>query len=154
MHRFLAFALLWLATAPALAASPDDPMALDRRFSDEVARNGLPATYLAYLADDAADFGAGGMAPLYGRAAYEASVRAGKADNPKGSVLAWSPEHVKLSVDGTMDATDGTWTYTGPPAENGAAPMKLSGHYLRVWRKDALGAWKIEADMATNDPKP
>ncbi len=32
-----------------------------------------------------------------------------------------------------------------------ARGLKLAGHYLRVWKKDASGAWKIEADMATND---
>ena len=115
-------------------------------------RRGLPRAYLAYLADDAEDFGAGGMAPLYGRAAYEASVKAGKADNPKGSLLSWSPLHVKMSSDGTMAAVDGRWTYQGPPPVNGGMRLLLGGYYLRVWKKDPSGAWKIAADMATNDP--
>ncbi|MBS0469951.1 MAG: nuclear transport factor 2 family protein [Proteobacteria bacterium] len=155
MNRFLVLAVLLLLAAP-VAAADDDLMALDRSFSAAVARDGLPAAYLAYLAEDAADFGAGNMPPLYGRAAYEASVRAGHAENPPGSSLVWSPEHMRLSADRTMGAVDGTWTYTGPPPKNGAKPFVLTGHYLRVWHKDAAGAWKIADEMATTDtpPKP
>lgn len=156
MDRFakaLAAGAMLTAVAGSAGATPgDELMAVERTFSARVGTDGLPATYLAYLADDAADFGAGGMAPLYGKAAYEASVRAGKADNPKGSVLRWSPEHAHLAADGTLGAVDGTWTYEGPTPDSGGTRLVLHGHYLRVWKKDAAGAWKIEADMATNDP--
>ena len=152
MHRILLAVIVCAWAGSAAAAPGDELMALEHTFSDFAGAQGLPAAYLGYLADDAADFGAGNMAPLYGRAAYEASVWAGKADNPKGSRLSWSPEHVKMSADGTMGAVDGTWTYQGPTPESGGPRMVLAGHYLRVWRKDAGGAWKIEADMATNDP--
>jgi ketosteroid isomerase-like protein len=154
MHRILLAVIACAIAVPAVAAPGDDLMTVERTFSDTVGSKGLPTAYLSYLAEDAVDFGTGGMAPLYGRAAYEASVRAGKADNPKGSVLSWSPEHVKMSADGTMGAVDGTWTFLGVPPTDGSARLRLSGHYLRVWKKDASGAWKIEDDMATNDPAP
>lgn len=152
MHRILPAVIVCMLTGSATAAPGSDLMTVEHTFAELAGTKGLPAAYLSYLAEDAVDFGAGNMAPLYGRAAYEASVKAGKADNPQGSVLSWSPEHVKMSADGTMGAVDGTWTYQGPTPDSGGSRMMLSGHYLRVWKKDAGGAWKIEADMATNDP--
>jgi ketosteroid isomerase-like protein len=152
MDRFLTALALVLATGSAAAAPADDLMTVERAFSDRAVTQGLPAAYLPDLAPDAVDFGAGGMAPLYGRAAYEALVKAGKATNPKGSVLRWTPEHMQMSADGGMGAVDGTWTYEGPAPQSGGVRTVLSGHYLRVWKRDAAGVWKIEADMATNDP--
>ena len=93
------------------------------------------------------------MKPIYGRIAFAASVKSGASTNPAGSALSWNPQHVKVSGDDTLGSVDGVWTYLGPPVAAGAR-MTLSGHYLRVWKKDAGGAWKIEADMATNDPAP
>jgi ketosteroid isomerase-like protein len=149
MHRILAIGIFLLAATTASAAPAEDLTATEHAFSAMAESQGYAAAYLAYFADDAADFGTGNEAPIYGRAAFAASVKAGPG-NPAGSVLSWVPDHVRVSADGTMGSADGVWTYLGPPVTSGTR-VKLGGHYLRVWRKDTSGAWKIAADMATND---
>ncbi|HEX4303536.1 MAG TPA: nuclear transport factor 2 family protein [Rhizomicrobium sp.] len=150
MCRILVGGLLALWVTGACAAPADDLTATEHAFSAMAEKQGYAAAYLAYFAEDAADFGSGNLAPIYGRAAFAASLKTGPG-NSAGSVLSWAPDHVKVSADGTMGSADGVWTYLGPPVTSGAR-MKLGGHYLRVWQKDASGAWKIAADMATNDP--
>src|SRR5579862_1543229 len=72
MHRILLVVIVCGWAGSATAATGDDLMTVEHIFSDMAGSQGLPAAYLGYLADDAVDFGAGNMAPLYGRAAYEA----------------------------------------------------------------------------------
>src|ERR1700710_1142150 len=142
MHRILAIGALLLLSVTAASAAPGDNLAAtEHAFSAMAGSQGYAAAYLAYFADDAADFGTGNEAPIYGRAAFAASVKAGPG-NPAGAVLRWVPDHVRVSADGTMGSADGVWTYLGAPVTSGTR-VKLSGHYLRVWQKDASGAWKI-----------
>jgi ketosteroid isomerase-like protein len=44
------------------------------------------------------------------------------------------------------------WIFTGTEAKGTA--LKLTGRYLTVRKKDAVGAWKAQSDMGTTDPAP
>jgi ketosteroid isomerase-like protein len=123
-------------------------LAADKAFSDLSVAKGSSAAFLFYLAEDGRLFGVGSEPPIYGKAA--ATKRFAERERghgkPAADVLSWSPEHADAAEDGSVGWTDGTWTYVGAP------DTKVSGHYLTVWKKDANGLWKVEADMGTKDP--
>jgi ketosteroid isomerase-like protein len=133
-----------ILAAPAWAASTEDLMAADRAFSQMSAAKGHDAAFLAFITEDARLFGTGGE-PLAGKAA--AAKEFAKCKNPKATTLTWEPDTARLSADGAMGWTDGHWRFVAAKA----APV--TGHYLTVWVKQK-GAWKVQADMGTLDPKP
>jgi hypothetical protein len=65
MHRILVTAALLLSVTAASAALDDDLAATEHAFSATAESRGYAAAYLAYFADDAADFGTENMAPIY-----------------------------------------------------------------------------------------
>lgn len=146
--------ILWaslgaLLLPPAASAGPmEDLLATDSAFSALSVAKGRNAAFLFYGAEDVRLFGAGSEAPIYGRAAAgERFVKRSDA----GTQLSWTPQHGGLSDDATTGWTDGAWTFLGAPDSNGTR-SKATGHYLTVWKKNALGHWKVEADMGTVDP--
>lgn len=144
-----------LLSATASAGPKEDLLAADKAFSDMSVAEGSNAAFLFYLAEDRRLFGVGSEPPIYGKAA--ATKRFTDRDrgngNPAADVLSWSPEHADLSEDGTAGWTDGVWTFVGAPDAKGAR-AKVGGHYLTVWKRDANGPWKVEADMGTKDSVP
>lgn len=144
MRRIVLFACVVLAT-PALAEPKDDITAADKAFSALSVAKGSNAAFLAYLADDGRLFGTGNEAPIFGKA--EAAKRFAKSGNgdPKTNVLSWVPDNVTVSQDGSLGYSDGHWLFAAPK-------VRLTGHYMTVWRR-AGGTWKVIADMGTIDPK-
>jgi ketosteroid isomerase-like protein len=135
-------------TQAAQAAPRDELIAADKAFSAQSAAQGSNAAFLANLADDGRIFGTGNEPPIFGKA--EAAKRFAKSSNgdPKLNVLSWTPDFA--AVDGRLGYTDGHWLFAGHDAKG--ATFQLTGHYVTVWRKDATGAWKVLADMGTQDP--
>ena len=145
MSRFLVpFALALLAPIAAQAGAAEDIVVADKAFSALSVQKGSNAAFLATMADDARVFGTGNEPPIFGKA--EAIKRFAKSGNgdPKTNVLSWVPDHAEASKDGTAGYSDGHWLFVG-------GKVRLSGHYVTVWRKDG-GAWKVIADMGTTDP--
>jgi len=138
-----------LLPATAGAGPKEDLLAADKAFSDLSVAKGRNAAFLFYLAEDGRLFGVGGEPPIYGKAAATKRF-AERGGDPATNVLSWSPEHADLSKDGIAGWTDGTWMFVGAPNAKGTR-AKVSGHYLTVWKKDANGQWKVEADMGTKD---
>jgi len=145
MSRLLAaFALALLAPMAAQAGAAEDIVAADKAFSALSAAKGSNAAFLAYIADDARVFGTGNEPPIFGKAqAIKRFARSGNGD-PKTNVLSWVPDHAEASKDGTVGYSDGHWLFVG-------GKVRLTGHYVTVWRKDG-GGWKVIADMGTTDP--
>jgi len=152
MKTLVAFALA--ASVSAAYASPrEELLAVDRAFSLLSVDKGSNAAFLAYLADDGRLFGSGNQPPIIGKA--EATKRFAESGNgdPRLNVLSWEPEDAGVSRDGLLGWTDGHWIFETGPDDLGRR-HHVTGHYLTVWSKDAKGAWKVEADMGTTDPKP
>ena len=135
------------------AGPKEDLLAADKAFSDLSVAKGSNAAFLFYLAEDGRLFGVGSEPPIYGKAAAMKRFADRQRGHPAADVLSWSPEHADAAKDGSVGWTDGAWTYLGAPDAKGAR-AKVSGHYLTVWKKDAHGQWKVEADMGTKDPAP
>ncbi|MEO5590766.1 MAG: DUF4440 domain-containing protein [Gemmatimonadaceae bacterium] len=79
------------------------------------------------------------------RAAYAAFFKA----NPRDLKL--DQHDVVFSDDGTMGWDDGS--YTGTVDGPGGKPMKISGDYLSVWKRDG-GAWKIVREISNSNTSP
>lgn len=69
-----------------------------------------------------------------------------------GMAIKWEPVLAEVSKDADLGYTIGTYhmTFEG----EGGVPMAVDGKYLTVWRKDAAGSWKVEADTFNPDGKP
>jgi ketosteroid isomerase-like protein len=106
---------------------------VDRQAADLARESGLRASYERYLAPDAVVF-----RPLpEGAAAWFAT------HEPPSGQTSWTPQVARVSCDGSLAVTSGTWTYTpgdGRPAE--------SGKYMTAWRRDASGAWRMVAEQS------
>lgn len=145
MRRVVACALALLAATPAAAGPKGDLLATDKAFSALSVAKGSNAAFLATMADEARVFGTGNEPPIFGKA--EAAKRFAKSGNgdPKVNVLSWAPDHAEISKDGTLGTSDGRWLFTAPK-------LRLTGHYVTVWRNES-GRWKFVADIGTTDPK-
>ncbi|MDE2135200.1 MAG: nuclear transport factor 2 family protein [Alphaproteobacteria bacterium] len=137
-----------ISLSPAQAGPKEDLLAADSAFSALSAAKGSHMAFLFYLAEDGRMFGVGSEPPIYGKAAAVASFA---KQSDAGTLLSWTPQHAGLSDDGGAGWTDGVWTFAGAANAKGERG-KATGHYLTVWKKDASGRWRVEADMGTVDP--
>jgi ketosteroid isomerase-like protein len=151
----LLLAVIVLLATAAHAGPKDDLAAADRAFSQLSVNKGSNAAFLAYLTDDGRIFGTGNEQPILGKAEAIKRFSDPKSGNgnPRLNVLNWEPDGVGVSKDGALGWTDGHWIFETGPDDMGRR-HHLTGHYLTVWVKDAKGAWKVLADMGTNDPRP
>lgn len=153
MKFVMMIAALTLLPVTALAGVKEDLLAADRAFAAMSVQKGQAAAFLAYINDDAHLFGVGGE-PVIGRKAAEARYASDKFKNSgsaKGT-LDWKPAEAFASTDGTLGWTNGHWSFTSGPDEKGERATS-HGHYVTIWRRDALGAWKVETDIGTVDPE-
>jgi len=109
-------------------------MALDRTFAKDAARNGAVKAYRAIL-DPHARALRDGLVPLVG----------------KEDVLAYLVRGTAVRNPQPMDgggskAGDFGYTYGSFGGKGKATPT--SGYYLRIWRRNAKGAWRIACEVA------
>ncbi|MFZ5609686.1 MAG: YybH family protein [Pseudomonadota bacterium] len=150
-HRLLkamGLAAILAMAAPALAQGPDEVLAADRAFAALSRKEGAPAAFARYLADDAVKLDPG-RAPVTGKAAIVQAMRA--AWDPRAT-LDWQPQGGAVAASGDLAYSWGLWTYSGPD-ESGV--VKIShGKYLTVWRRGKDGAWRVIADSGNAGPAP
>lgn len=120
----------------------DTMVATERAFSALSVEKGMKESFLAYLADD-------GM--LFRPTATNGKKVWIERANPKGTLI-WEPEFAEMSAAGDLGLTTGPWEYR-PPAERADAPV-AHGHFISMWRKQADGTFKLEADLGINHEKP
>jgi ketosteroid isomerase-like protein len=106
----------------------------------EQARAGVRAAFLEYLADDALVLQPN---PVPGRAAYLAAKE--NADS-----LQWYPAAAAVADSDDLGFTAGPWIYTA--AAGGG--RQLQGHFVTVWKRDALCRWRVEFDGGVSHPAP
>ncbi len=153
MRRVLLTAVMAiLLPVLAYAGTNEDILATDNAFSALSVAKGSNAAFLTYMADDVRIFGTGNEPPIYGKAAATKRFQTSGNGDPKLNVLSWIPDHADVSGDGTLGYSDGHWLFEGAPDAKGNK-LRLTGHYVTVWRKTE-GGWKFIADMGTTDPAP
>ncbi len=89
-----------------------------------------------------------GMAAMKGTAAIRPGLKP-LLDDPKLS-LVFAAQHVEVSKDGDMAASQGTYTMTMTDPKT-KKPMTEKGNYVTVYKKQADGSWKAVQDINTPD---
>jgi hypothetical protein len=134
------------AKLPPLSPSPvNQLLAADRAYSALSAAKGFAYAFLATAATDGRHYGNGSAPPVYGKA--QAFRRLATRRDP--GAMRWQPETARVSGDGRMGWTAGSWVFVARGSN-----AKSTGNYLTVWVKDRRGVWKVQADMGTSDPLP
>jgi len=75
------------------------------------------------------------MAPLFADTTYS---------------ISWAPEFADVSESGDLGYTIGDYTTRRVNASGDEVVER--GYYLTVWRRQADGRWKVEADIGTGSP--
>lgn len=111
----------------------------DRAFSAAIATSGVKSAYAAAFHPEAF-FQRMGFLPMRSRTAaiewFDTHVKA------------WSTELVKVETGASGDLGYTWGKYQMTPVEGAA----YSGYYIRVWTRNAVGAWQVVAEIATPPP--
>jgi ketosteroid isomerase-like protein len=68
----------------------------------------------------------------------------------KGVDVSWTPMYLEASSAGDMVYVVGSYTMTSKPVGKGKASSD-HGKYMSIWKKQADGSWKAEADTWNSD---
>jgi ketosteroid isomerase-like protein len=117
---------------------------LEARFAADTAKGGGPA-FATWFASDAVTL-ANGKPPVVGHDAIAAAA----TWTPVGYQLTWKVEGARMSQSGDMGFTWGH--YDGVAKDPEGNPVKSSGRYMTVWKKQSDGAWKVEMDASNDGP--
>lgn len=116
-----------LSAAPFLAfaetTTPAEVIAAERAFAADGFANGVKASFLRHMTDDALMFVPG---PVNAKVFFEAQSGTGEPQ------IKWWPIFAGIARSGDLGFT------TGPAEYNG----KRGGHYFTVWARQADGTWK------------
>jgi ketosteroid isomerase-like protein len=120
------------------ADSKDELIAADKAFSAMSAKEGPRAALLAYVTPDAK---------------LLSQMRQGKdgvADMlvqlPPTATLSWEPSFADVGSAGDLGYTWGRYTLIIPSPKKGQEPVVQMGNYVTVWRRKAIGGWKVVLD--------
>jgi hypothetical protein len=133
----------YVTPASPAAAAPSDPLAPLRQAEEQA---NTEAGFLRSFADEARYHRPGSL-PLVGRAAMEGdpAVRA-SSHLTRGSLAAAQARSADLGY--TYGRYETRLAAGAPPAGGSTAP---SGYYVRVWRRNAAGSWRIVAQVDQPD---
>ena len=114
------------------AKTPPDVEALDRAFFAAAKAKGIAAAWKSHLADSARLYRANEM-PIHG-----AALRDWIAAQTAAPAVQW----IKTGVAASNDLA-----YSYGFIETGGASNPVKGYYVRLWKPDAKGNWRIVFDL-------
>src|SRR5437588_7618427 len=106
---------------------------VDREFSQALASRGMIEAFLSFLAPDARLYRNGAF-PSIGQGA----IRAALAEQP--TMLSSQPAKANIGSAGDLRYTYGTYEFKA--RDSGDKPA-IRGNYLRIWKKQSDGRWKL-----------
>jgi ketosteroid isomerase-like protein len=133
------------------ATDPTDAAAVllkaDADFDLAVAAKGVDAWVAAFAADGIM-FRAGEI--VRGRAAIR-ELMAPTFSTP-GFSLRWRPVHADIAGSGDLGYTYGSYESVSPGSAG--EPVKRTGMYVTIWKKQVDGSWKVAVDLGSAAPPP
>ena len=108
-------------------------LSLDSEFSKASVAQGITSAYLSYIADDVRLYREGAF-PVTGKEAVRAAL------SEKQGVMNWQPTKADVSGSGDLGYTYGLYDFKGGSGSE-------NGNYLRIWRRQANGKWKVVLDL-------
>ena len=115
---------------------------IDRKFSQASESSGVLASYLAYTTDDVRVFREEKF-PFIGKQAMQAALSA------QTGLLKWQPAKADVARAGDLGYTYGIAEFKAP---NAAKTEYFN--YVRIWKRQAQGAWKVVLDAFNPCPPP
>jgi ketosteroid isomerase-like protein len=109
---------------------------VDRAFAKAVADQGAVKAFAATMSPTIRLYRNGSM-PIVGKAALEAMQASALGSS-------WQPAHARVSASGDFGYTTGMISMGAAPTPGSQGQPQ---YYVRVWRKDKSGAWKVELDI-------
>lgn len=131
-------------TDPGLSPGVQFLYQLEAKFAADTAKGGGPA-FSSWFAPDAVTL-ANGKPPVVGRDV----IAAGATWSPKSYQLTWTPEGARMGPKGDMGFTWGH--YQGVAKDQEGNPVKTTGRYMTVWKKQSDGSWKVALDASNDGP--
>jgi ketosteroid isomerase-like protein len=131
------------AAASSQESARAELMSLDREFLKAVGSRGTAKAFLDYMDDDAR-LHRNGVFPLTGKTAIAQLLSA------KPLVMSWEPIKSDVSQSGDLGYTYGSYELKDSGAQGEAAEK---GYYVRVWRRDETGRWRLVLDTTHPIPK-
>ena len=131
-------------TNPGLSPQVQFLYGLEAKFAAETAKGGGKA-FSSWFAPDAVTL-ADGAAPVVGHDAIASHA----TWTPEAYQLKWTPEGARMSASGDMGFTWGH--YEGDSKDAQGNPVKKTGRYMTVWKKQPDGTWKVELDASNDGP--
>lgn len=111
----------------------------EKDFNDLAAREGVPAAFLAFAAEDAVLNRNNQI--IKGKEAMKAYFDAGILQNV---TLTWAPDFVDASASGDMAYTYGQYKFSA--VDSTGQQVNSEGIFHTVWKKQADGSWKFVYD--------
>jgi ketosteroid isomerase-like protein len=146
--RPLGFAAALIAAIPAFAADArQEILRADAEFCALAQKAGVVPAIRAYSAPDAAFLD---VAPSGLRGPDAAALHMDGL--PPGAVLRWEPHFADASASGDFGYSRGTYELTLPRA--GGPPVRHTGRYLTIWKRQPDGKWKLVFDTGAEDRPP
>jgi ketosteroid isomerase-like protein len=109
---------------------------VDRAFGKAVADQGAVKAYAATMSPNIRLYRNGSL-PVVGKAAVEALQASALGSS-------WQPAHARVSASGDFGYTTGMISLGAARAPGSQGQPQ---YFVRVWRKDKSGAWKVELDI-------
>jgi ketosteroid isomerase-like protein len=131
-------------TQPTITPGMLTLLELEVKFADAVAKGGGKA-FSSWFADDAVSL-ANGRAPVLGRTAIAAQAQW----DPRDYQLTWIAQGAQMGPSNDMGFTWGH--YDGVSKDRNGEPVKTSGRYFTVWKKQPNGEWKVAMDASAEEP--
>jgi ketosteroid isomerase-like protein len=131
-------------TNPGLTPEIEFLYQLEAKFAADTAKGGGKA-FGDYFAPDAVTLENGG-APVVGHDAIAAKA----TWTPESYQLTWTPEGARMGPAGDMGFTWGH--YEGDSKDAQGNPVKETGRYMTVWKKQSDGSWKVILDASNLGP--
>lgn len=112
-------------------------MNLERKVQQEAQARGFVKVFPAYLTSESR-LHRQQMLPLVGDAAIRAYL------SQKGASMTWEPTKADIAESGELGYTYGSYELRDNPT---AAVAIEKGYYVRVWKREADGKWKVALDV-------
>ena len=116
----------------------------DREFAQSSVTRGTLKAFLSYLTKDARLMRPDNF-PIIGLE----KIRAALSPTAHPGILSWQPTFADVSRSGDLGYTYGTYERKENATSNTASE---SGNYVRIWRREADGTWKVALDLLNPVP--
>ncbi len=137
----------WGTAAPA-AADPAVLLQADEAFDAARAERGLEG-FASFIAGDVTTIRPN-QPIVRGKESFLAGWK--EAYGVPGLSVRWKPEVARISDDGTLGFTLGS--YHATQTDNGVTKSVGTGKYATIWRRQSDGSWKVVFDTGVKDAPP